>query len=537
MEKLLNRLNGFGRYQRFIMLLIGLISSLTSFTVYSSIFTSARHKLNCYSKITNKTVENSCEIWQAMKTDSSLNQSYSCEFSDDYYGNTLVSEWGLQCNKYYMAAFLQTLFMIGCMFTVVGGWFGDRYGRRSVMICSAILLTLVITITEISIQKFDLSFKAQYTIYMVAQFFIGFLGNNLYITGYVLITELTSSQYSTFVSTFCLDMYIVGELMLFVFAYFERDWHSINTFVAIFSIIITLVIVIVIPESPRYLIANKYYEKCYNVLVRIANINGRGDVMFSKEKFFKQIESNSNGHDKSLRELQTTDNFHEIQSLLNIKLKSSTGDGEKDMEILEKHSGSILFFLMNPLKNLGKTLCMSYVWVALTMIYFGVSLGITSLGDNFNPYVMYVLSCAGEFVGYSVCFLNDRYSRKKMIIIFILSAVFFCSSVTFIPKDKFGVTSWRSVLTILFATLGKAAASASFNSVFVYTFRMFPTNVRNTLFGLCSSVGKIGSLISPQINLLRDLVWAPFPYIIFSVTAVFAVVLLLFLPDPSKFES
>ena len=159
MEKFLNRINGFGKYQKFIMLLVGLISSLTSFTVYSSVFTSGKHKLTCYNKLKNVSVDNSCQIWTDMKTDPSLNQTYDCEFSHEFYGNTLISEWNLQCNKLYMAAFLQTAFMVGCMFTVVGGWFGDRYGRRAVMIVSVVLLTIVVLTTEIIIQKFELSFK------------------------------------------------------------------------------------------------------------------------------------------------------------------------------------------------------------------------------------------------------------------------------------------------------------------------------------------------------------------------------------------
>ena len=168
------------------------------------------------------------------------------------------------------------------------------------------------------------------------------------------------------------------------------------------------------------------------------------------------------------------------------------------------------------------------------MVNFMFFSGITSLGDSFNPYTMFMLSCIGEFIGYSICFLNDRFSRKKVMIVFLMSATMFCLLASVSPKDSDGVTTWRSMLTIFFATAGKAAASASFNSIFVYTFRMFPTNVRNTLFALCNSIGKIGSLVSPQINILRTLVWAPLPYMIFSSSAVIASFVLFFLPDPSK---
>ncbi len=189
-----------------------------------------------------------------------------------------------------------------------------------------------------------------------------------------------------------LYMYVVGELVLLVLAYFCRDWHSINTFIAILSILIMICTILVIPESPRYLISSKYYEECYNVLVKMARMNEKSHKMFSKESFFKQIESNKDGtianHQRELEKryqetLQST-NFNEIQSLLNIKVKSS-GNQESDIELLEKNSGSIIFFLFNPIKNLFMTLAMSYIWIALSMIYFGVSLGKYKLDQTFTP--------------------------------------------------------------------------------------------------------------------------------------------------------
>lgn len=148
---------------------------------------------------------------------------------------------------------------------------------------------------------------------------------------------------------------------------------------------------------------------------------------------------------------------------------------------------------------------------------------------------MYTLSCIAEFIGYSLCFINDRYSMKKTLVVYILAASLFCLTVSAIPKDELGVTTWRTWMTVIFATMGKSAASASFNSIFVYTNKMYPTNVRNTFFALCFSFGRIGALVSPPINLLRFLVWGPLPYLIFSLCAFVAVAMLLFLPDPSKY--
>ena len=61
---------------------------------------------------------------------------------------------------------------------------------------------------------------------------------------------------------------------------------------------------------------------------------------------------------------------------------------------------------------------------------------------------------------------------------------------------------------------------------------MFPANIRNTFFLLVSSLGNIGAFISPQINLLQNLVWKPLPYIIFGSSSFIACVCIFILPDP-----
>ena len=147
---------------------------------------------------------------------------------------------------------------------------------------------------------------------------------------------------------------------------------------------------------------------------------------------------------------------------------------------------------------------------------------------------MYTLSCLAELIGYSSCFLNDKFSRKKCLIFFISSAGIVCFLCTLIPKELAGETTWRSGLGILAASVGKVFVSACFSSIYVYTIRMFPTNVRSTMFAICNSTGRIGSIIAPQINLLRLLVWDPLPYLIFSVNAGAAALAVKFLPNPSK---
>ena len=121
-----------------------------------------------------------------------------------------------------------------------------------------------------------------------------------------------------------------------------------------------------------------------------------------------------------------------------------------------------------------------------------------------------------------ISFLEKKFS----FFCFALSASF-CLGVALVPSKS---TTLNTVLIILFASVGKAMASAAYNSAYQFTIQVYPTHVRNTLVSLVSCSSRIGSLIAPQINMLRLLVWALLPYIIFSGASLVACVCTFFLP-------
>jgi len=284
----------------------------------------------------------------------------------------------------------------------------------------------------------------------------------------------------------------------------------------------------VLPESPRYLITKKNYSKAYSILRKIAKTNRKLDSMISENELRIIFQPNEKLIEPSVE--QNKGQINEDNNLLSTEEKITQTETEKE-------SQSLFSYLINPIFNSIKTFILTYIWIALSMIYYGVSLGITSISSDFDPYVMYFLSSIAEIVGYAACHLNDKFSRKKVLIGFLGSASLMCLMVALVPSNpESGNKSLtlNSVLIMVFASIGKAMASAAFNSGYVFTTKQYPTNVRNTLVALVSSIGRIGSLVSPQINLLRTLVWAPLPYYVFSAISFIACLLTMFLPDTSS---
>ena len=65
----------------------------------------------------------------------------------------------------------------------------------------------------------------------------------------------------------------------------------------------------------------------------------------------------------------------------------------------------------------------------------------------------------------------------------------------------------------------------------------FEASLISNIYASCSVVSsssRIGSLLAPQINMLRSLVWGPLPYLIFSGASLVSCVFTFFLPDTSS---
>ena len=63
---------------------------------------------------------------------------------------------------------------------------------------------------------------------------------------------------------------------------------------------------------------------------------------------------------------------------------------------------------------------------SVSMQYYGIGLGITSVSESWSPYLMFLISSIAEAIGYASCHLNDRFSRKKVLILFFASTSVIC---------------------------------------------------------------------------------------------------------------
>lgn len=122
MNEIIERIGGFGRFQKLVLFIAGLMSSCVSMCTYLSVFNNARPALNCYFK-SNGTPTDPAEICvvHSNYTQNEQTSPYECSYSTLYYGVTIVTEWHLICDKILLASYTQTIFMVGSLLSFICG--------------------------------------------------------------------------------------------------------------------------------------------------------------------------------------------------------------------------------------------------------------------------------------------------------------------------------------------------------------------------------------------------------------------------------
>jgi MFS family permease len=525
MDSIIENLNPFGRYQKIILIFIGIPSAFSAITIYSTIFTAAKPKYFCelFNEIGDfEFIEDPnevCDIWSNLtKTKADY---YTCKFDDQYYSKTIITDWNLICNRKFLAGLTQTFYMLGSFTAIFGGYFGDHYGRKKSTVGFLCLLSATMVLSQIfMLDAVKIGVTAKYVIYCISQMLIGAFVKCLYISAYVLLLELTNHRYHTLFSNIKLVFYVVGELLILLLAYFVRDWQIINWVVAATTVLVTFSSWILLDESPRWLVSQGRYDEAIKTLEKIARMNKR-------ELNLKNLDS----------KVSTDETFYKI---FNSKISSADSIPlpEGDDKISKSMSmKSMLVGIFTPKKIFLKTVLTSYVWFATSLLYYGQSLGITGI-DSVNPYVLYVCQSIAELIGYWICLFNDKFGRRKTNIFYLFVSAVMCLIVSLVPRnndlnDENKVLR-DAIMIISLISIGKCMISAAFNTLYIYSSELYPTSVRNFALLFVACMGRMGSLLSPQINLLGDVLWKPLPYLIFSIAAFFASFVVFILPETTS---
>ncbi|KAI8422035.1 hypothetical protein MSG28_009934 [Choristoneura fumiferana] len=167
---------------------------------------------------------------------------------------------------------------------------------------------------------------------------------------------------------------------------------------------------------------------------------------------------------------------------------------------VEKEAGLWMQVLRSPIMMRRLAIC-SWWWITCTFVFYGLAINSVSLaGDKYTNYML-VVSVEVIAVVTNALVL-DRVGRKRTLLV------------------AYVVCGISCVIAI----------TQAFSGVYMYTSELFPTHARHSLLGFCSMVGRLGSIVAPQMPLLAIYVeWLP--SVLFGCAALVAAALMLTTPE------
>ena len=340
MEIILEKAGSFGKFQKCTLIVIGSVSMIGAMTVFSTVFLLAEPKIVCFDRTTNQTIKNSsnqCNLWEIQ------NQSnFKCRIEPGIYGATIVSDWGLICNKSIFMSLIQTFYMLGTIFSFILGYLADKYGRKKTSIMAAASIMLIYLVNNIiNLELFNINLSARYTFFLISQIINGMMNLGIFSIVFILLFEITSFKYHTLVSNINLYIYVLAQLIICLVSYLFRDWLSINWFIGCFSLIVLFLTYFCLPESPSFYLAIRDYRSAYVLLEKMSQINGKKSFMAYAD-FETHMDSIRNKNENNLVSQQVT----------------------------------AFSYMFHSKFRLYKTFALAVIYFCLSLTYYGVSLGI-----------------------------------------------------------------------------------------------------------------------------------------------------------------
>ncbi|XP_072932972.1 organic cation transporter protein-like isoform X2 [Epargyreus clarus] len=392
--------------------------------------------------------------------------------------DTIVAEFNLACQE-WKRTLVGTVHNIGMLVSLpILGYISDRWGRKRALVLSC---TLVGAIGSLK------AFSISYEMYVIVEFLETVAGASAFPAAYILTIELLGQDKRVLTTAFLGIMLVIGGLS---FAMLAKTFAYWRTFILVVypPSLLFLSYIYILPESIRWLLSKSRKEEAAEIIMSAAKMN---KVTLSDET---------------------------IKQLYSQEEKIQTIDEKKDTE---GEDGLWIQVLRSPIIMTRLAIC-SWWWITCTFVFYGLAINSVSLaGDKYTNYMLVV---SVEIIAVVTnALVLDRFGRKRTLLTAYTICGISCISITFVPTSL----SWLATFLYL---IGKIAITQAFSGIYMYTSELFPTHARHSLLGFCSMVGRVGSIVAPQMPLLAIYVdWLP--SVLFGATALVAGGLMLTTPE------
>ena len=400
------------------------------------------------------------------------------EYDHSQFDYTATEKYNLVCDRQWLIPFAASVFMMGYFLgSLSSGMLSDRFGRKKILLASAVVGFLVNILS---------AYAPNVIVFMLARLVLGIIDMSFFTTGLVLVAELVRKDQriiGKFADSFArriVDMF-VGAFSMIV-----SDYRALHIAVAGAYLLQVVAVAWFVCESPRWLATRDRKQEAAEVVWRIAKFNGQA--------------------------------LERSQHLLHVQDENAT------------KSARISDIVRRPVVRL-RTFVLFGIWSAAILCRYAIGFNLGS----FSADVRVSLMISGALEAPAVilaAWAANRYGRQVSLFAVMLLSGVCCFCMSPLVGDVHG-----DVSTALFALAiaGKVLTSTLLFFVFLWTPELYPTALRSTGLGACSTVARVAAIAAPQLGLLSRY-WPPLMVVVLGVVAVAGALLVPMLPDTTGAE-
>ncbi|XP_064652114.1 solute carrier family 22 member 6-A-like [Lineus longissimus] len=310
-DGVLKEAGGYGRYQSYMLILMGICVLPCSLYDYSFVFISGLHQdYWCYTEelqnvsrweqwwlsIPNWTDFRDVEHHSKCMKFADMNFSHvnfsivydsfnrtaleerhqrtaACDkwtFDLSSFNHTLLTEYALTCDKQYILVLIDRLYIFGQMVGgLTFGLFADKFGRQKALVSALGFRALAGNIATILCKFSNLHG------FIIFRFLTGAGVSAVYVTVYILCLEIRPSRYLPSKGGISIhSYYAIGTIVFTSVCYMVQDHFTVQLLAGI-ATIPPLFLCWIFPESPRWMDVKRKYDGFSNLIEKIARFNKR----------------------------------------------------------------------------------------------------------------------------------------------------------------------------------------------------------------------------------------------------------------------
>uniref|UniRef100_A0A0N5CFR4 MFS domain-containing protein n=1 Tax=Strongyloides papillosus TaxID=174720 RepID=A0A0N5CFR4_STREA len=500
-DLLFTYLGEFGKYQATQFILVCLPTMFTAMHSLSWTFTAPdvnhRCRLQNEQENTNYFLKNDVSPYipfdDSCFSPSLTNNSEKCLYKKCTYQNTstcpygyvyylpnnmytAINRWDIVCERSIWKATIQSSYYVGQMLgSIIFGVLGDRIGRKKVFMMALVMQIVAGLLMPIT---------PHWLLYAFLRLITGFSHPGIFVIAVIIGMELVGPSKRKISSVFTGGFFALGQVVLGILAYFLRDYRFLQVSIALPTVFF-LSYHFIVPESPRWLVSKKRYVEADKILRKAAKTN----KTTIPEKWWEEIDTMNENGDKSC--LEKNHGYSDLFKTPKIRIRSI-----------------VAFF----------------IWPVVSMVYYGVSMKPDFLGGD--PYIAFIFGGLMELPAMVVVYcIIDTFGRKPL-----LGGGFIFCALFMIISLFLGDLNLNWVWNLILYSLVKGSITIVYASIYTFTPELFPTVIRNTAMGLCSTFARIGAILSSYVSMWLVTEFGKLYMIIpFSICAIIAGIATLFL--------